>query len=233
MKRFIAFLLVVLVLVTSCSTFAAPPAQQLETFNLAEMLQRTTVALVHRDDEGYLRAHCAGVWINTNIILTAAHCVDNDTNVVVGDKVEYLVYEDVGDLVELNNVKSRSGVVIKFNKEIDLAMIGTINTPKHFITLRGQRRIRVGEHVNVVGQTAGLWFSFSEGVVGHLPRTMIGANDKMNVYLQVSAPVWFGNSGGAVWDDNGNLLGIASFITRAPNMAFFVDRSIIEKFILN
>ena len=61
--------------------------------------------------------------------------------------------------------------------------------------------VQTGEKIFVIGHPEGLNFSVSNGIVSRTP------GDDM---LQVSAPISPGNSGGPVYDESGNLLGIVT-----------------------
>lgn len=61
--------------------------------------------------------------------------------------------------------------------------------------------VQTGEKIFVIGHPEGLNFSVSNGIVSRTPG---------NNVLQVSAPISPGNSGGPVYDEYGNLLGIVT-----------------------
>jgi len=61
--------------------------------------------------------------------------------------------------------------------------------------------VQAGEKIYVIGHPEGLNFSISNGIVSRTPG---------NDVLQVSAPVSPGNSGGPVYDELGNLLGVVT-----------------------
>lgn len=61
--------------------------------------------------------------------------------------------------------------------------------------------LQTGEKIFVIGHPEGLNFSVSNGIISRTPG---------NEVLQVSAPVSPGNSGGPVYDEFGNLLGIVT-----------------------
>src|SRR5262249_5314651 len=61
--------------------------------------------------------------------------------------------------------------------------------------------VQTGEKIFVIGHPEGLNFSVSTGIVSRTPG---------NDVLQVSAPISPGNSGGPVYDEYGNLLGIVT-----------------------
>jgi S1-C subfamily serine protease len=75
-----------------------------------------------------------------------------------------------------------------------------------------------GENIFVIGHPEGLKFTLSTGIVSRME----------NSTLQISAPVSPGNSGGPVYDAQGNLLGVVSstmdksFQPNAENLNFAV-----------
>ena len=80
--------------------------------------------------------------------------------------------------------------------------------------------VQMGEKIFVIGHPEGLNFSVSNGIVSRTPG---------NDVLQVSAPISPGNSGGPVYDEFGNLLGIVtskvarSMEPEAENLNFAVS----------
>jgi serine protease Do len=60
--------------------------------------------------------------------------------------------------------------------------------------------IAEGENVFVIGHPEGLRFTLSTGIISRMDGNII----------QISAPVSPGNSGGPVFDDKGNLVGIVT-----------------------
>lgn len=67
-------------------------------------------------------------------------------------------------------------------------------------------RLRVGQRVYAVGAPEGLELTISEGLVSSI-REIDGAQ-----YIQTSAPISLGSSGGGLFDNEGRLLGITAFI---------------------
>ncbi len=224
---------------------------------LAEQLEDQTVALVEemQDDDDLtpttrLRTYCSGVWISDDEILTAAHCTAD-----LGKSSERLamerlfghdgmpewdptgataLYASHEDLTPNNEVhKSFSGVVETFDKAEDLALIkvDAKNMPKHPVAKLSTSDLRDGDDVHIVGHPKGVMWTYIRGVISST-REIPNPNDFTFKVLQVSAPVWFGNSGGGAFDADGRLIGIASFITRAPNMSFFVHRDVIKEMLV-
>ena len=79
----------------------------------------------------------------------------------------------------------------------------------------------VGETVYTIGSPKGLVNTLGSGLLSGL-RT---ADDKTE-YIQISAPVSPGSSGGGVFDDRGNLIGVTTFTIRdAQNLNFAIAAS--------
>jgi S1-C subfamily serine protease len=80
--------------------------------------------------------------------------------------------------------------------------------------------VQTGEKIYVIGHPEGLNFSVSNGIISRMPG---------NDVLQISAPVSPGNSGGPVYDEYGNLLGVVtskvarSMEPEAENLNFAVS----------
>jgi S1-C subfamily serine protease len=83
--------------------------------------------------------------------------------------------------------------------------------------------VQVGEKIYVIGHPEGLNFSVSNGIVSRTPGDDV---------IQVSAPVSPGNSGGPLYDEYGNLLGVVvskvarSMEPEAENLNFAVSTDV-------
>jgi len=87
--------------------------------------------------------------------------------------------------------------------------------------LREYSSLTVGETVYTIGSPKGLVNTLGSGLLSGL-RT---SEDKTQ-YIQISAPVSAGSSGGGLFDDRGNLIGIVSFtIKDAQNLNFAIAAS--------
>lgn len=83
--------------------------------------------------------------------------------------------------------------------------------------------VQAGEKIYVIGHPEGLNFSISNGIVSRTPGDEV---------LQVSAPVSPGNSGGPLYDEFGNLLGVVvskvarSMDPEAENLNFAISTDV-------
>lgn len=205
-----------------------------------------------QDPKAELRPYCAGVWISHDVILTAEHCVDDlgkppimqllqslGANVEPWDPTgQAVTYSGWGDVRDEGVRKIRSAhqaTVLAVDMDHDLALVKATpdamdSIPQHPVATLAHET-RVGDDVHIVGHTVGLWWSYTRGWVAQLRPGMPGVNEKPVDVLQISAPIWFGNSGGGAFNSDGELLGIASWLRKAPNVGFFVDYNTIRSFL--
>lgn len=85
-------------------------------------------------------------------------------------------------------------------------------------------RLRVGQRVYAIGAPEGLDLTISEGLVSSI-REMDGAH-----YIQTSAPISSGSSGGGLFDVEGRLVGLTAFIlAEGQNLNFALPASWITE----
>ncbi|MEX3500654.1 S1C family serine protease [Staphylococcus capitis] len=159
-------------------------------------------------------------------ILTNAH--------VVGDKDK--------QKVTYNNNKSVEGKVIGKDKWSDIAVVKAKLTDDSMkpITLGDSNNLVLGQSILVVGNPLGVDFkgSVSKGIISGLERHVpvdIVKDDSYDVLMkafQIDAPVNPGNSGGAVIDKDGRLIGIVSLkidMENVEGMAFAIPINDVRK----
>lgn len=175
-----------------------------------DIIMDGTVALV--SDE---HVFCAGVWISDNEILTAGHCVRDKS---------FVSYYDYRDFASGRFVGNRLGIVSRVSFS-DLALIRVIGEDhQHSVISIYSGEITPGMEGNIIGHPAGQVYSYLRGWVSGI-RHREGA-----YYLQISAPIWLGNSGGGIFDGRGRLMGICSSMSlAAPSVGYYVShREILE-----
>lgn len=187
--------------------------------------RETTVALVAKE-EGSLFSYCAGLWIKKGMILTASHCVDDQ-----GPIIFYSTKKD------FENKKTRMAIIASIEEDNDLALlfVEPSSEPEHLnINLEDSTPIDVGQEVDIVGHTVGYTWSYSKGNISAIRNEIPGPNgSKVDKVLQISAPVWMGNSGGGAFDAQGRFLGLCSWISRrGPFLSFFIHKDIIINFMV-
>lgn len=93
--------------------------------------------------------------------------------------------------------------VLGYSKELDITLLETSIT--NSIAVETCTAVTTGEPVYVLGSSLGLTGTFSEGLVSTAERDVGGIS-----YIQISAPISHGNSGGPVVNSMGMVVGIAS-----------------------
>lgn len=260
MKKLLGFL-VVMTLGMGCGGSTRPtktaavekPAVRAPSAEIAHM-GKSTVALVTTDGEGETYSFCTGVWVSPNEILTANHCVVAARKRQLAIAVETVEEMEALEEMEVDAVDTpihytvdaesvlgeepsatHLGVVKKTDKKNDLALIqvATQGVPVHDVAELASQMPALGETVTCVGHPRGLYWTYVGGLVSSYRKDMPDGDGgkRFGPFLQVSAPVYFGNSGGGVFDSEGKLLGIASFIASSPNTAFYIHRDNIKKFL--
>ncbi len=128
-------------------------------------------------------------------ILTNQHVVDG------ADQIE----------VALADGRTATAKVIGSDPETDLAVLKINVTNLPTITLGRSDQARVGDVVLAIGNPFGVGQTVTMGIISALGRNHLGINTFEN-FIQTDAPLNPGNSGGALVDVNGNLLGINTAI---------------------
>ncbi len=219
------YLLALSVLLASC-TVARPaqgPAPNPSATAAAADVVSKTVGLVDIDERPG-RVYCSGVWVSPDLILTANHCVDD---IEIGDFVGYAVRADVnadaGDELPFSAIRLSN--VLARDEEHDLALMRVKDAPPHGIALVSLDDPYVGQYAQTMGHPLGLWFSYSTGVVSGVRR--LKAEGMW--YVQTTAPISPGNSGGGLFDVDGELLGIShAYFPRGENLNMFVHAQYVR-----
>ena len=154
----------------------------------------------------------SAVAVSQNTLFTNCHTFEDMGMVVV-----YRRDPQDGRNTEFFSVERLSGSAkvdacfLHLNKDDVLPVIAT---------LRAASELRVGERVYSIGSPSGMDLTLGEGLISGL-RKMDGIR-----YVQTSAPISPGSSGGGLFDNNGNLIGITTMYlqdTQSLNFAIVVD----------
>ena len=150
-----------------------------------------------------------------------------------GLSIHYILEKEV---VEVNKEPSawHLSKVIAFDAAHDLALLEAQGNaiPKHKVAKVAATTPEIGEHVNMVGQPVGMYWTYIDGKVSaYRGEDMLKGKDDKGPWMQVAAPIYFGNSGGGCFNDYGELVGIADWIKDAPLMSFFIHVDTIRSFL--
>ena len=203
MKKHVIYLLVFVLIIplTACSQKALSGA---DVYNL---IAPSTVEITAKGRN--FESTGTGFFIDTSgTVVTNYHVIEgcNEAKITISDGGEYDVLTVVG-----------------YNAELDLALLSTSHQNSKAVSFR-DTAIHTGETVYALGSSLGLTGTFSEGVISTAERELDGIK-----YIQTTAPISSGNSGGPLVDETGKVIGITSAgFTDGQNLNLAIPASAIE-----
>jgi serine protease DegQ len=120
---------------------------------------------------------------------------------------------DGADAIEVGLADGRkaAATLVGTDPETDLAVIRIKEPNLPVMVLGDPEQARVGDVVLAIGNPFGVGQTVTMGIISALGRNNLHINHVEN-FIQTDAAINFGNSGGALVDTNGHLLGINSAI---------------------
>ena len=183
---------------------------ELTTQEIAK-LRSAVVRIETSDDQG------SGVIISTKgYVITNWHVVAEEEEITVYFQNQY-----------------RQGVkaeIVKYDENKDLALLYLRSFPEGIevqsLAFGGPGELMVGDKVVAIGSPRGLMNTVSEGIVSAFRE------GESLEYIQITAPLSPGSSGGALLNTKGELVGINTFgIKESENISFAVSASDIIEFL--
>jgi len=161
----------------------------------------------------------SGVIISSDgYIITNNHVIKNATEIVI----------------TLNNKKNYKAKLIGTDATNDIALLKVNATDLPYITFGDSNGIKVGEWVLAVGNPYNLTSTVTAGIVSAKGRDLDG-NSSIDSFIQTDAAVNPGNSGGALVNTKGELIGINTAISSQTGAfvgySFAVPSNIAKKVI--
>lgn len=159
-----------------------------------------------RKADGEVHPYCSGVWLSPTAIVTANHCV---SDLELGDALEYVVRDDVyasGSLKERSSIDMHPAALSVRDEAHDLALLFAPAAPSHRFAVIASDPTVPGMPVQTMGTPLGMWWSYSRGDVASV-RELESHGTEM-LFVQATAPISPGNSGGGLFDTMGQLVGI-------------------------
>ena len=147
-----------------------------------------SVVVIHTDS-----GQGSGVIIRPNLVATNCHVVEDDGNIVVLK----------ADNRHAQTETKHNATIRHTDTERDLCLLDVTGLWGIPATIRRADSLAVGEAVYAIGAPKGLDYSLSAGIVSQLRSD----NDDAPM-IQTDAAISPGSSGGGLFDDTGNLVGI-------------------------
>jgi serine protease DegS len=145
--------------------------------------------------------------LGSGVIMTEqGHILTNNHVIAGADAIQVMLYDG----------RSANAVVIGTDSATDLAVLKVDLPDLQPISLGDSDSARVGDVVLAIGNPLGFGHSVTQGIVSALGRFGLQLNTYED-YIQTDATIHLGNSGGALIDTRGRLLGINTLIYTAGN----------------
>jgi serine protease Do len=141
--------------------------------------------------------------LGSGVIVSADGTILTNQHVVSGaDKIR----------VELNDKRIFEAKVVGSDQPSDLAVLKIEAIELPFLNFSDSDKVRVGDIVLAIGNPLGIGQSVTEGIISAKGRRTGISDGSFEDFLQTDAPINRGNSGGALINLSGELIGINSQI---------------------
>jgi S1-C subfamily serine protease len=166
---------------------APPPAPAPERVFARASPSVVTVYAAERS--GRIVGRASGVVVEPDLVVTTCHAVAR-ANV----------------LLLAHRGKQVRGRLAAYDAARDLCMLHASGLDAVPARIGSAATLRIGQRVYAIGTPEGFELTLSEGLVSGLRETEAGR------YIQTTAPLSEGSSGGGLFDETGSLVGIAAFV---------------------
>jgi serine protease Do len=220
MKRLLTYILSLLLII---NPVLALTEDEVNTTVITQQNSKATVIIksLMSNDNGYTIATGTGVILDDGHVITALH--------VVQDSVDITIVFYNGDMVKAKLIKAMA--------KYDLALLELQGSyiPGEVHTYNGAD-LRQGQKVIIIGDPLDVGFSVSIGVISALKEDFHGPGEVVAHMIQTDAAINHGNSGGPVFNSDGDLIGIVSFMMTDKSggpigLGFVISYKSINKFL--
>jgi serine protease Do/serine protease DegQ len=193
--------------------------------SLAPVLKKITPAVVHIETRGRVAPDQRSRRRDSRDVYSFGSGVVYDAQrgfIVTNNHV----LEDANDItVTLTDGRKLKAKRIGGDPDFDLAVISVPAEKLTAIPFGDSRQLEVGDFVLAIGYPGNIGKSVTSGIVSGLHRSNIGVEEFEN-FIQTDAAIYPGNSGGALVDLRGDLVGINTAFIGAtssnPGMGFAI-----------
>jgi Do/DeqQ family serine protease len=166
------------------------------------------------------------VGFGSGVVLSADGYIVTNNHVVEGaDKIE----------VTFNDKRKSKAIVIGTDPSTDLALIKVEEEDLHFLKYGDSDEVKIGEWVLAVGNPFNLTSTVTAGIVSAKARNIniLGNRSSIESFIQTDAVINRGNSGGALVNNAGELIGVNAAIASHTGVyegySFAIPANIVRK----
>ena len=187
-----------------------PPTAQTPQ-EIARRALASTVLVATQDANGEPLKYGSGFFVRPGHIATNHHVIERATKIyfkLVGQETTYWI-EDI--------------VATDPTHDLALLRVSSVNIP--VLSLANSDSVQIGENVYAVGNPRGWEGTVSDGIVSSI------RGEGNNQWIQITAPISPGNSGGAVLNSRGEVIGVATLSYQADyaqNLNFAVPSNYLK-----
>lgn len=160
--------------------FASPVSAEAIGFD-AETVYESVFVIYSANSMG------SGFAIGENCIVTNAHVIDNEDDIIV---------------MTYSGTEYRASVIGISTAE-DIAVLAVRGAQFPFLSIADESAMKTGDDIYAIGAPKGMAYTLTKGSISAKSR-MIGYRS----YIQIDAPINEGNSGGPLLNDAGEVLGM-------------------------
>ncbi len=165
-----------------------------------------------------------GAQLYTKVIAGTGFFVSIDGYVVTNKHV--VAYDNYNYYVILPNQRKLQAEVVYRDPNNDVAVLKVPGKNYQFASLGQSSKIKIGEIVLGLGNNFGENLSVSEGQISGLHKTLLANGDQpqnLTDIIQTTAQLYPGDSGGPLFDLNGNVIGInVATADQRPDTSFSI-----------
>lgn len=166
------------------------------------------------------------VGFGSGVVLSDDGYIVTNNHVVEGaDKIE----------VTFNDKRKMSAIIVGTDPSTDLALIKVEAEDLHYLDYGNSDEVRIGEWVLAVGNPFNLTSTVTAGIVSAKARNIniLGNRSSIESFIQTDAVINRGNSGGALVNNQGELIGINAAIASHTGVyegySFAIPANIVRK----
>lgn len=167
----------------------AQPAAALTPEQVFREASRSVAMVYAAEPSGRIVGHGSGVFLDRDLLVTSCHVIARGST-----------------FVAVQRQQRARGRLAAYDEQKDLCALRVEGLDAMPARVGAGASTRVGQRVYAIGTPEGFEHTLSEGLVSGLRQSAAGP------YIQITAPLSDGSSGGGLFDSEGRLIGITAFV---------------------